>query len=52
MSKTSFSLTKYNSNSDAYLFIFEEDMDINLKEAVASWDNRIRINAYKPYNTL
>ena len=29
------------------LFIFEEAMDINLKEAVASWENRIRINIYK-----
>lgn len=45
--KTSFSITTYDCSSGAYFFIFEEDMDINLKKAGALWENRMRIIIYK-----
>lgn len=47
MTKTRFSLTTYNSDSDTYSFTFEEEMNIKFKEAVSSWEKRFRINIYK-----
>lgn len=47
IAKSSSSLTTYDCNSGAYLFIFEEDTDINLKEVGVLWENRMRINIYE-----
>lgn len=40
MTIASLSLTTYDCNSGAYLFIFGEDKDINLKGAGALWESK------------